>query len=691
MRGLIIAITCALSISFSYADCDDPLQWLENRESEAALNWVKAHNAESLARIEALPSFAPLLEDFKKIYSASDKLPELDFFGKDFLNFWTDEKHVRGILRIAPQADVLAHKAQWETILDIDAINRAEGKSWVFGGLSCVDRETRERCLVSLSDAGSDAVVIREFDFAKRTFVADGFDIPKAKTEYSWVDADTILIATDFGEGTLTKSGYARQLRLLKRGQALSEAKLVSEVSVEDLGISSYRLKSGDKYINFVRKSKDFYTSSTLLLDENYTEKALPLPPGAELAGYFKGHILFTTRFAMQASGRMARSGSLIAFKPEEIDNPQFQVVFEPKEAEAYDGIAITKKRLYLSYLENVNGKLRAIDLTEGSWTGQEISVPEGSGIGLDADSESNLLFITSASFTKAPVESSLTDEASSPAFFRKSPERFDASDIVTEQKFATGKDGTRIPYYLVYKKSYSGSGPRPTLLNAYGGFMVSYTPSYAATIGKGWLERGGVYALANIRGGGEYGPEWHKSALLENRQNAFDDLASVAESLIGQGVTTPNKLAIMGGSNGGLLVSTVALQRPDLFAAVLCQVPLADMLRYHLFPAGDSWVAEYGDPENATHRSWLEKYSPYQNARAGVKYPEIFFTTSTADDRVHPLHARKLAAKLEELGNPIEYYENLEGGHGGAADIEQRARYWALQYAFLIDRLRLK
>jgi prolyl oligopeptidase len=688
MKNLPLFLSLIFS-TFSYSTtCEDPFLWLEERNSAQSLDWVKEHSHKTTSAIEALPLFGDIHRDLEAIGLAKDKLPQLSAMGKLFVNFWTDADHLRGLLRVASQESVLAGQAEWKVVLDIDALNKKENKSWVYKGISCFDPEIRKNCLITLSDKGSDTAEVREFDMETMEFVSNGFYLPPAKSDISWLDIDTLLVATDFGEGSLTKSGYPRQVKLLKRGQALQEASLISEVPEDFLAIQPFRQKTPSGYRHFLIKAKDFYTFEYFSLSEKFELSKLPMPEGSEFSAVFGEHVLIKTRNEFDLNGRKIKSGSILAYLLTDIQDPKYEVVFEAEAMQAFSEISLTQNTIYISYLDNVNGRLKAIERKEGAWLTRNIPVPDLSEVGVNSDSESNLAIISYSNQITVYTEELIRDGQEKGVFFRKSQERFNSKDMVVEQHFATSKDGTKVPYYLTYKRGIKS--PRATILYGYGGFMISETPHYSADFGKAWLERGGVLVHGNIRGGGEYGPEWHKAALLGKRQNAYDDFAAIAEDLISNKITTPNKLAIMGGSNGGLLVSTVGVQRPELFSVVISQVPLTDMLRYHLLPAGDSWVAEYGDPENPEHRAWLERYSPYQNAKDGVRYPHFFFLTSTADDRVHPAHARKLAAKLEELGNPVSYYENTEGGHGGAADIKQRAYFWSLQFAFLADKLGL-
>ena len=654
----------------------DPYQWLEEIESPRSLDWVKARDAKTLAELQSDPRFKQVEADARAVVLATDRIPAPELRGGWIYNFWQDPKSVRGVWRRTSTDEYRKPEPRWETVLDLDGLSTKEKENWVWKGADCLQPE-QTRCLLTLSRGGKDASVIREFDSNNKQFVSGGFILPEAKSDVAWLGADDLLVGTDFGAGTLTKSGYPRILKLWKRGTPLTSARTLYEGREEDVSVSPWVARRPDGQVALVNESLTFYTSRRFTLaDGALTE--LPLPQSAELRGYFDGRLLASLRDPWFVNGATVPAGALVAWKDE------VETVWVPDERQSLQSVATTKDGLFLATLENVQGVLLRARRDGKTWAVERLPFPAATSLGFAAaDDFSGLLLVNKDTFLEP---TSIVDEKGET--WRRLPARFDASGLKSEQRWATSADGTKVPYFLVRRASAPFDGSTPTLLYGYGGFEISMDPYYLATVGRIWLSRGGAYALANIRGGGEFGPKWHAAALKENRQRAFDDFEAVAADLEKTKETSPAKLAIMGGSNGGLLVATVLTQRPELFGAVACEVPITDMLRYDKLLAGNSWTGEYGSSDDPAMAPVLLRYSPYQNVRAGVHYPKTLIYTSTKDDRVHPGHARKFAARLEEVGAPVTYYENVEGGHSAAANLEQRVKRYAIEYTFLLRSL---
>lgn len=668
-------------------DPEDPFTWLENVEGSKALQWVEEHNASTLAELTAHPAYKPIYDRILSIIDSRDRIAFPDARGQRIYNFWQDSANPRGIWRRTSWESYLSGNPTWETVIDVDALAKAENAKWAFRGVSCLPPAHRT-CLVNLSRGGADAVEVREFDTEARQFVKGGFFLPEAKQGTAWVDANTLLVATNFGEGSLTTSGYARIVKLWKRGTPLSEAQTVFEGAPTDVSVRAISFESGDTLIKMVFKSPAFFDTEKYIYNNGALQKLdIPTDAGFDLLG---DQLVVQLRRDWNVGGQTLRGGALVAtsLRAFMAGKRDFQVVVQPAERETIEGTATTRDYLLVSMLNNVTGQLRRYQYVNGKWTYENVPAPAlGSLNVVDASSRDNRYFFAYTGFTQ-PTTLYLVDDAGKIDEVKRMPEQFDAKNLTVTQLEATSKDGTRIPYFLVARKDVKRDGTNPTLIYAYGGFEISMTPSYGASVGAAWLERGGVYVVANIRGGGEFGPAWHHAGLKENRQRVYDDFTAVAQDLIAKRITSPRHLGITGGSNGGLLVGVAYTQHPELYNAVAVRVPLFDMRRYNKLLAGASWMAEYGNPDVPEEWAYISKYSPYQNIRAGQKYPRVFFSTTTRDDRVHPGHARKGAAKMESLGYPVYYYENTEGGHGAGVTSEQRARMEALIYTYFWKQL---
>ena len=668
----------------------DPYLWLEDVDGEPSLEWVRTQNARSTAILEQVPEFVELRARNLEIYTSSEKMPSASFRGDYCYNFWRDGEHVRGLLRRCALKEYEKEHPGWEPVLDVDALAEAEGENWVYKDMEWLQPDCRY-AMVQLSRGGSDAVVIREFDAVKKEFVEGGFELPEAKSDVSWKDRDTLYVGTDWGAGSLTDSGYPRFAREWKRGTPYTEAKPIYEVPTDFVGLSAYAKYTPERTYHLVQTVPEFYRGEHFLIERDGLRK-LELPIDVGLEGFFAGRILLALRSDWPVGGETYPAGALIAIDLDDFlaGGRDFETLFAPTERTSFSGSSWTKGRLLVSTLDNVKSRLWSYRVDrKGNWKKEEILMP-GIGTGRLAGTsvKQDRFFLMYTDFL-TPSSIYLVEKGGAPRKLKSTPEWFDASGMKVTQEEAISKDGTRIPYFLVWPKGATKNGKNPTLLSGYGGFENSSLPYYSATTGHSWLARGGFYALANIRGGGEFGPKWHQVAVREGQQKTFDDFIAVGEDLIAKGITSPAHLGIEGGSQGGLLVGTAFTQRPDLFGAVVCAVPLLDMKRYHKLLAGASWMAEYGDPDNPDDWEFIRLWSPYQLIQPGVKYPEPFFFTSTRDDRVHPGHARKMVAKMLAYGHPVLYWENTEGGHAGSANLEQAAYQWALAYSYLWRRLR--
>jgi len=692
---LLAASLLAGTLSMTQAlAAEDPHAWTEEIEGERALAWARAENARSLPRLKDDPRFAGLYEQARAIATAPDRIPGVVFAGGERLrDFWQDATHVRGLWRETDLAGYRAGAPAWRTILDVDALAKAEGRNWVFSGADCLAPDNR-LCLVSLSDGGKDAVTVREFDAREGRFLADGFRLPEGKHRFDWIDRDTLLVVTALSAGESTTSGYPYIARILKRGQSLAQAREVFRGDSRDggYGVSGQVFRDAGGRVEAVVLARPLDTFSAehhLLAGDRAAKLALPLR--STVQALVSGRLVVSLEADWAEAG--LKAGDLVDFDLAAVRaSPgalKPDLVLRPTQSQSVEQVASTRDRLVIGLLDNVRGQVRSLERTGGTWKSTTLPLPADSTLTVTSASDDSDRILVGAAGYLAPTSQWLADAAGGEASrLRSLPPRFDASNMTVEQNWAVSKDGTRIPYSVVRRKDARMDGSNPTLLYAYGGFLVSQTPAYAATPGKLWIERGGVYVVANIRGGGEFGPRWHNAGLKLDRMRVYEDFFAVSEDLIRRGYTSPRRLGIMGGSNGGLLMGAALTKRPELYNAVVIQVPLFDMINYTRIGAGASWVGEYGDPAIPAERDMLMSYSPYQNLRAGQPYPTVFIETSTKDDRVHPAHARKAAARLGELGYDYLYYENIDGGHAAAANLNERALRQALEYTYLMQRL---
>ncbi len=695
MKAFIMAAAAAALISSAAKADDDPYLWLENVESEDALGWVREQNARSLQVLENDPRFGELKQDALSILTSEERLALGAIHNGYVYNFWQDETHVRGLWRRADVESYRSGDPAWEVLIDFDQLAERENRNWIRGDTVCLSPEYRH-CMVELSDGGKDAAYWREFDTVEKSFVDGGFYIDEAKSSVAWLGKDALIVGTDRGAGSLTDSGYARTLQHLQRGATVATAPTIYEADASDVLVAaSVYQEAGGPHV-FVTRLPSFFAREYHYAKGGAEDlKKLPLPPNADLQGVFEGDAIFFLRELWIHGETTYPQGSVVAYDPAD---DTAQLVFAATASQSVEDVEIGKSNIIIQYLDDVAGAAARLSRNrKGDWKQKEIKLPANGVVSIvSAGGGTDDALISFESLTTPDTlyfvskRNKVRKIASAPAFY-------DASDVVIEQRFATSVDGTKVPYFLMAKQSVLKAGDAPTVQYGYGGFLAATLPVYysdpgrpqhGALAGKMWVSRGGVLVLSNIRGGSEYGPRWHEAALKENRQRSFDDFIAVSEHLIDAGVTSPEKLGIVGRSNGGLLMGAMLTQRPDLYAAIDIGVPLFDMRRYNKLLAGASWMGEYGNPDIDAEWAYISQYSPYQKLKAEQAYPRVLFYTSTKDDRVHPGHARKAAAKLAQLGYDFYYYENIEGGHGGTANQDQLAYRTALEYVYFARQL---
>lgn len=682
------------------AQSNDPLagdefQFLEEIEGERALAWARNENQRTLGELQADPRYQQFYDRALEILQARDRIPFVAIRPSGLYNFWQDQEHVRGIVRRTNLASYRTDNPTWETVLDVDALAREENANWVYQGMQCLPPEQR-RCLVILSNGGRDANFVREFDLVEKRFVTGGFSLPEGKQNVTWVDQDTILVARDFGEGTMSSSGYPITVRRLRRGQTLDQAQEVFRGTQQDVRVFPFVMRDsmGRVHAQGVGRAVSFFENEWTVFTPR-GNVVLPIPRKSSPVGIVDGRLLVSLDEAWEAApGLRFAPDSVVSY-----DLAQWKrdpvgarpaLVWAPGPRQTLSNVATTRNTLLVTTLDNVRGRAFTFNYVNGAWRSTPVPLPQNATVGIAAASdEDDTAMFTVTDFLE-PTSLYLFDaaRAAAPERIKTTPPRFNATGHVVEQFEATSRDGTKIPYFVIRPRSARSDGSTPTLLYGYGGFQNALTPAYLGTTGRLWLEGGNAWVVANLRGGGEFGPEWHQTAQRANKQRTWDDYIAVAEDLIARRITSPRRLGVIGGSQGGLLVGTAITQRPELFNAAIIQVPLFDMMRYHLLGAGASWRGEYGDPTIPEERAWIQAYSPYQRLTAGRTYPTPFIHTSTADDRVHPAHGRKAAARLSALGQPYYYYENMQGGHSAAANLQETARRLALEFTYASKRL---
>lgn len=703
-RRCLPALVAALITNVQASE--DPFLWLEEVHGEKALAWVTEQNQRSLAVLEADPRFQPLYEDALDDLTRSDRLPDVTIIGDYVYDLLQDETHVRGLWRRMPVNAYIAGKQVWEPVLDVDALAEKEGRSWVFSGpqnglstdLTCL-QPAQDRCMLRLSPGGSHAAVYREFDLNAKTWVEGGFELPEMKTSLAWIDRDTLLVAAADTPENSTTSGYGRVAKRWKRGTPFAAATTVASVPKEHMALGVMVMTDGDDDYVTLLDYETIFTPVASMLTDNGRVADLDLPSELVPAAVFRSQLVGRLSADWRQGERLFPQGSIISFDLNALQRstlPEAKQVFAPTEQQSINMVATsglhgTHDRLYFTMMDDVRGRLISLDYADGRWTSRQETFPDNGVIRVVTADDAGLI-VTYEDLLTPPSQYFLSTDSQKTLIDSLDP-RLDADSLTIEQHFAESPDGTRVPYFIARPKSWIPSKPRPTLMVAYGGFGFSMEPGYLGGLLGGYhakaiLANGGAFVLANIRGGGEYGPGWHQQGTLANRQRVYDDFHAIAEDLVARGYTTAEQLGIYGASNSGLLMGVAFTQRPDLYEAVLCGVPLLDMRRYHLLLAGASWIGEYGNPDDPELWAVIRQYSPYHNLKEDQDYPEVFFFTSTKDDHVHPGHARKMAAKMEAQGHPFLYFESIEGGHVAAADLNQKARLGALHAVYLMRKL---
>jgi prolyl oligopeptidase len=696
--GAAFAATALAESARAPAD-NDPYLWLSDISAAKALEWVKAQNTKSDAALKSDPGYRKDYDTLLQILNANDRIPLPDLVDHQWVfNFWQDADHVRGLWRRTTVADYAAPNPNWQVLFDVDKYDREAGKNWVWQGADCTPGFTN--CLISLSPGGTDAHEVHEFDPKAGKFVDDGFSLAEAKSQARYIDATTVLFATDFGPGTLTSSSYPRIVKLWNRGQPLPAAKIVYEAKPDDVGVNIQVFHRPFGVVPLIQRQITFFTADYFFVKLDGTVVQLPIPRGAEIKGVTQGQLIFTLRDPWTpAGGKRIASGSLVAFPVLAfVQTGKMQpvaVLYTPgPHAMIAQSVSAGQDAVFAPIYEDVIGSIHEFRFVNGKWRATVLPLPkQGSTEPVAANEWGPEVYFVYESFTQPPTLYAY-DGTGAPKPIKSEPARFDASHLSVTQNWARSRDGTKVPYFLIRPRDTKG--PAPTILYGYGGFELSLNPWYwndghrPIYPGEPWFSKGGAIVVANIRGGGEFGPSWHQAALKEHRQRAFDDFAAVAQDVERRSLTTPKQLGIVGASNGGVLTTVTMTQHPELIGAVVCQRPLIDMLRYTRFGAGQSWVDEYGDPANPKDRAYLAKYSAYENVKPNVKYPPVLFITETTDDRVTPIWARMMAAKMEDQGHDVLFYESAEGGHGAGVTHAAEAEYWALSYTFFRQKLGL-
>ena len=700
MKPLLITLILGATIMTNHAcesafgalregilSAEDSFLWLEEVDGEKALAWVNEQNAATIGVLTNQPAYEKIYDKTLDILNSQERIAYPSVRGEHVYNFWQDEEYPRGVWRRALLADYLNNAPDWEVLLDISALSEKEGEQWSFKGIAVLEPDF-DRCLLKLSRGGGDAVVIREFDIEKKVFVKDGFAMKEAKSRVSWLDRDTLLVGTDFGEGSMTASGYPRLVKKWKRGEPLSEAELIFEGENADVSVGAFVHHAPERTYAMVSRAISFYESEYRALENGKLIK-LDLPLDAEISALWKNHVLLS----LKSDWKNHAGGSLVALDYDALLKGKHEIatLFTPTERDSLGAVSTTKNQVLIRVFKGGRyDELFSHSLKDGAWSAEKVSAPKHGTLSvISADDHSDRYFLTHESVLTPRTLYHVADRAAEVRKIKSLPEFFNAAQFRVEFHEAVSKDGTKIPYSVALSKAAKLDGTNPTLQYGYGGFEISLRPRYSPVMGSTWLAEGGVYVVANIRGGGEFGPAWHQAARKENKQRSYDDFIAVSEDLIARGYCSAKTLGVQGGSNGGLLVGAVATQRPDLYEAVVCAVPLLDMKRFNKLLAGASWMGEYGNPDLPAEWEYIQKYSPYHNLKKDAAYPKIFFKTSTRDDRVHPGHARKMAAKMAALGHEFYYFENTEGGHGAGVTNEQRAIMECLSYAYLLKTLK--
>jgi prolyl oligopeptidase len=700
-NAVLLALTMATTLGATHTlaqsstEQPDKYQWLEDVNGERSMAWVNAENARSAKVLEDDPRYAGLAATALTVLESPDRLQIPEFRKGEVYNTWQDAQHVHGILRRTSLTDYLKPHPDWHTVIDYDALSKQDNEKWVEKGLNCL-YPGDGLCLVALSAGGEDAETLREFDLKTGKFVETGFVLPTSKQDVTWVDKDTLLVARNWGPGTMTQSGYPFVVKLWKRGEPLDQAKEIYRGKESDVSAGSTTLHDDQgHHVTLLTRGVNFFESELSLLMPSGPSR-IALPPKVDLDGLLDNQLIVTLNQDWKPEGLNTTfaQGSVVSFDLDAGKKDPLHlkptIVFAPTAAEFAQEATTTRNHLLVTTLEHVQGRAYVYTRDKkGEWTRKKLDVPDNVSVSVVTTNTSDDQFFLALTGFLTPSSLLLGDAATASVKEAKTlPAQFDASNLTVEQLEATSKDDTKVPYFVVRRKDLKYDGSNPTLMTAYGGFQVSETPRYSGVVGKLWLERGGVYVLANIRGGGEFGPAWHEAGLKTHRQRIYDDFAAVGNDLVTRKITSPSRLGIEGGSNGGLLMGVEFTQHPDMWNAVVIQVPLLDMLRFEHIAAGASWVGEYGSVSIPEERNFLAQISPYNQLNPDVTYPEPLIFTTTKDDRVGPVHARKFAARLEEFHKPFFYDEIVEGGHAAGADLKEEAKTWATQYTYLTRKL---
>jgi prolyl oligopeptidase len=707
------AALCACFASAATAAPADPYSWLEEIEGARALAWVEQHNEASAKRLTTRPEYKALYRDALAVLDSASRIPEVSAHGNYLYNFWQDADHPRGLFRRTTPSELKAESPHWEVVLDVDALSKVEGKPWSLGDVTW-RRPDETRCLIELAPSGGDAAEIREFDATTLKFVSVGFQVPTAKSRVAWGGADEVFVGTDFGPGTMTQSGYPRMVKRWKRGTPLANAQLVHEAAADSVWAVGAELGEGEQKLQLITEKLTFWTAKFWQLQQG-RKVELSIPATATVVDAFRGRLVIWLKEPWMVHGKTFSAGSVVIADPAALvglrvsagteqranpgtlpeprpDSAPIETLLEPTASVVVEGVDVTAEGMLITTLDNVRGRLQRVVPSGHEWKRETIAFPDNGALRvLSANPDTGEAWVEYQSFTTPPTLNRVAPGATQVETVKEQAPTFDGERFEARQRWCTSADGTKIPYFVVGPKGMKHDGANPVWMFSYGGFENALTPAYSGSYedlhgayGKLWLERGGVFVLANIRGGGEFGPAWHHAAMKENHVKSFEDFEAVARDLVVSKITAPAHLGIEGRSNGGLLVGATMLRHPELYGAVVCGNPLLDMRRYHRLLAGASWMAEYGNPDDPAEWAYISRYSPYQNVRRGAALPPVMFYTSTRDDRVHPGHARKMAAKMEELGYTVDYYENTEGGHHGSVTHEQLATRLARTYTFL-------
>ena len=669
---------------------EDTYLWLEVIDSKKSLEFVNTQNKITQDKLSSNAEYQAIYDKSLEIYNSTYRIAFPSIIGNHIYNFWQDKEHARGIWRRTTKESYLSNNTIWETLLDIDALALKDDIKWVYKGSNGL-YPNYNRFIINLSNGGGDAVEIREFDITTKSFIKDGFYIPQAKGYASYLDENNLIVSTDFGEGTMTTSGYPNQVKLWKRGTLLKDAQLIHTGNINDVSSSGYVMRDNDKNYLLIHQGTTFYTRIAYLCENNKLIK-LDLPEDISISTILNDQIVLNLKSDWNVNGIIYKQGSIVSAKFSSLIKgiKEITLIFTPDEFTSVNEVSSTKNKILVTILTNVKSELNSYTFENDKWVIEKVNAPDVGTISIvTTDHFSDEYYFNFQNFLTPPSLYFANSSNNSVKEIKTLPSFFDSSKYKVEQFKAKSTDGTMVPYFVISSKTMVYNSQNPTILYGYGGFEVSKESSYSAVMGNAWLENGGVYVLSNIRGGGEYGPKWHQAGLKENRQTVYNDFHCIAQELIAKKITSNKNLGIMGRSNGGLLVGVAFTQRPDLYNAAVCEVPLLDMQRYNKLLAGASWMGEYGNPDIPEEWEYIKKYSPYHNLKKDVDYPEVYFYTSTRDDRVHPGHARKMAAKMIDMGYPIYYYENTEGGHAGASTNEQSAKYSAMTFSYLLMKLK--